>query len=190
MDNVLLISSNDKGTEMLVQLLKADDSPKKISVIDNGSEARRILMTSEYELVVINAPLMDEYGHDLSLMITESTTSAVVIIAKSEVADQVSAKVEGYGVLVVTKPINKALFYQAIKLACASRKRLLGFHNENLKLHNKIDEIRLIDRAKCVLIQYLNLTEPQAHRYIEKQAMDMRISKKEVAQGILKTYET
>ena len=123
-------------------------------------------------------------------MITDKTTSAVVLIAKNEIADQVSAKVESYGVLVVTKPINKTLFNQAIKLACVSRKRILGIHSENLKLHNKIEEIKLIDRAKCVLIQYLNLTEPQAHRYIEKQAMDMRITKNEVAQGILKTYET
>lgn len=189
MNNVLLISSNDKGTDMLAQLLKADESPR-ISTVDNGAEARRVLLTKEYSLVVINAPLIDEYGHELSIMITENTTSAVVLIVKNEIADQVSAKVENYGVLVVTKPISKVVFYQAVKLACASRKRIIGFQSENLKLHNKIEEIRLVDRAKCVLIQYLNLTEPQAHRYIEKQAMDMRVTKLEVAQGILKTYET
>ena len=189
MDNVLIVSSNDKGTELLVQLLKAEESPK-ISIADNGAEARRILGSKEYELIVINAPLIGEYGHELSMMITENTTSSVVLIAKSEIADQVSAKVENSGVLVVTKPINKVLFNQAVKLACASRKRIIGFHSENLMLHSKIDEMRLIDRAKCVLIQYLNLTEPQAHRYIEKQAMDMRITKKEVALGVLKTYET
>ena len=47
----------------------------------------------------------------------------------------------------------------------------------------------LIDRAKCVLIQVLGMTEPQAHRYIEKQAMDMRVSKRQVAEELLKTYE-
>ena len=50
--------------------------------------------------------------------------------------------------------------------------------------------MRLIDRAKCVLIQYLTMTEPQAHRYIEKQAMDTRTTRREVAQQILRTYET
>ena len=53
---------------------------------------------------------------------------------------------------------------------------------------NQIEEIRLVDRAKCALIQYLSFTEQQAHRHIEKQAMDMHITK-EVALGILKTYE-
>ena len=52
-----------------------------------------------------------------------------------------------------------------------------------------MEEIRLVDRAKCALIQYLSLTEPMAHRYIEKEAMDRRVSRREVAEGILRTYE-
>ena len=61
--------------------------------------------------------------------------------------------------------------------------------NENFKLQRKIEEIRLIDRAKCILIQYLQMTEPQAHKYIEKQAMNLRQSRVQMAESILKTYE-
>lgn len=61
--------------------------------------------------------------------------------------------------------------------------------NQNQKLQNKIDEIRLINRAKCVLIQCLSMTEQQAHRYIEKQSMDLRQSRSTTAESILKTYE-
>ena len=77
-----------------------------------------------------------------------------------------------------------------MRLTVTARRRLLGLRKENVKLQTKIEEIRLVDRAKCALIQYLNMTEQQAHRYIEKQAMDMRMTRKEVAQGILKTYES
>jgi response regulator NasT len=65
----------------------------------------------------------------------------------------------------------------------------MTLENENNKLQKKIEAIRLVDRAKCVLIQYLNMTEPQAHRYIEKQAMDLRQSRVATAENILKTYE-
>lgn len=51
------------------------------------------------------------------------------------------------------------------------------------------DEIRFINRAKLALMLYLNMSEPMAHRYIEKRAMDMRVTKKEIAKNILKTYE-
>ena len=71
----------------------------------------------------------------------------------------------------------------------ASRKRVQNLESENHKLQKKIDEIRLVDRAKCILIQYLNMTEPQAHKYIEKQAMNMRQSRLQTAEMILKTYE-
>ena len=54
----------------------------------------------------------------------------------------------------------------------------------------QVREVRLVARAKCILMQYLNMTEAQAHRYIEKQAMDMRLSRLNVAENILKTYES
>lgn len=79
-------------------------------------------------------------------------------------------RLEARGALVLQKPLNKALFLRTVRLAMVARRRLLEIKTENAGLHHKIEEIRLIDRAKCVLIQYLGLTEPQAHRYIEKQA--------------------
>ncbi len=51
------------------------------------------------------------------------------------------------------------------------------------------DEQRLIIRAKRTLMLYLNMSEAAAHRYIDKRATDMRLTKKEIAKNILKTYE-
>ncbi|MEF2823148.1 MAG: ANTAR domain-containing protein [Oscillospiraceae bacterium] len=48
-----------------------------------------------------------------------------------------------------------------------------------------MEELQLISRAKAVLIEYLKLTEPQAHRYIEKQAMDRCVTRRSVAEEIL-----
>lgn len=189
MDSVLLVSSSDKTREFFTQLLRADKY-SQITAAGSGSEARRLLAAGNFDLILINAPLSDEFGHELSVLATESTSAGVILIVKSEVADDVAAKVEDFGVFVMAKPIGRQLFYQSLKLVEASRRRLLGLRDENIKLQNKVEEIRLINRAKCVLIQYLNMTEPQAHRYIEKQAMDMRITRREVALGILKTYES
>lgn len=52
------------------------------------------------------------------------------------------------------------------------------------------EEIEIINRAKTTLMEYLGFTEPQAHRYIEKHAMDMRVTKIEIAKNILKIYES
>ena len=98
-------------------------------------------------------------------------------------------KRKDFGVFVLPKPMNRQLFFQSIKLLEASRRRMLGLKRENDKLHNKIEEIKLVDRAKCVLIECQGLTESQAHRQIEKQAMDYRMTRREVAEYILNQYD-
>lgn len=191
MENILLVSSSEKVSAMLTELLKAELSAScQILAVPNGGEARRALSQRDFDLILINTPLQDEFGHDLAVSAAHSTSSGVLLLVKSEMEDEIAGKVEDYGVMVVGKPISRQLFYQALKMLSATQKRILGLRHENIKLQNKIEEIRLVDRAKCVLIQYLNMTEPQAHRYIEKQAMDLRATKMEVAQGILKTYES
>ena len=56
-------------------------------------------------------------------------------------------------------------------------------------IEEKMEEIRLVNRAKWLLIGELNMTEQEAHRYIEKQAMDRCVTKRAVAEQILSTYK-
>ena len=86
--------------------------------------------------------------------------------------------------------MGRQLIFQTVKLVNASRKRILGLRKENGRLQEKIEEMRLVDRAKSTLVEYLGFTEAEAHRYLEKQAMDMRMTRREVAEEILRTYET
>ena len=51
-----------------------------------------------------------------------------------------------------------------------------------------MEEIRLVNRAKWILIQHLKMNESDAHRYIEKRAMDTCVSRREIAENIIKTY--
>jgi response regulator NasT len=188
MDRALIVSGSEKGLDAVGQLLKTFGFGR-ITTITSGSEARRIIETTDFELVVINTPLLDEFGHELSIMLAESSTAGIILICKNDIADDVSDKVSDFGVCVVSKPLNKLVFHQSVKLVQATRSRMLGLKKENVKLLTKIDEMRLINRAKCTLMQYLKFTEPQAHRYIEKQAMDTRQTRREVALRILATYE-
>ena len=55
-------------------------------------------------------------------------------------------------------------------------------------MEERMKEIRLENRAKLLLIQCLNMTETDAHRYIQQQAMNCHLSKREVAESIIQTY--
>ena len=188
MDSALIVSSSEKGTDFFNDIL-GSASIGKIVTLKSGGEARRLLMECDFDLVVINAPLYDESGEGLSRHIASKGTSQVILAVKSEFFEEVSAMTEDFGVLTVSKPITRAMFWSALKLAKSASSRLKQIQSENSKLKQKIEDIRIVDRAKCILISYLGLSEQEAHRYIEKQAMDMRTTRRIVAEGILKTYE-
>ena len=187
--SVLVVSSTKKGVEFISGLLDTGEY-FPVSYAKNGSDARRMLITNSYDLIIINAPLTDEFGEELAIHIVENAVSGVLLIVKSELFDEICYRVEEFGVFTVSKPLSKQYFYQALKLCTATVERLRVFEKEKVKLQVKIDEIRIIDRAKCTLIEYLKMSEAQAHRYIEKQAMDMRTTKKSIAESILRTYES
>lgn len=184
----LLVGSSEKSQALLQSLLSGTGFSQCV-LAQNGAEARRMLNQGEYALTIINTPLTDEPGIDLAVKTAQSTLSGVILLVKAEMADMVSQKVEESGVLVVAKPVARLLFDQALRLSMTARNRMLMLQNQNEKLQKKIEEMRMVDRAKCALIQYLRMTEQQAHRHIEKQAMDTRQTKMQVARDIVNTYE-
>jgi AmiR/NasT family two-component response regulator len=186
--SVLIVTGTGKGAEAITQLLDHTIFTP-ISAVRSGSEARQKLISHSYDIIIINTPLTDEFGTDLAEYIMDSSNSGTILIVKNEIYDNICTKVEDLGILTVGKPLQKQIFNQTIKLLVADRNRIIRFQNENEKLQTKIEEIKIVSRAKCILVEYLRMNEAQAHRYIEKQAMDMRTSKKNIAESILKTYD-
>lgn len=138
-----------------------------------------------FELIVINTPLPDEFGHELGTDAVTKTDAGVILLTKTATADQIADKLQEFGVLVLGKPFTGAQFRQAVQLAASNYKRLAVLRAENAKLLDKIAQLRLVDRAKCYLIEKKHYTETEAHRLIEKMAMDTRRPRGEIAQEIL-----
>lgn len=188
MKRILLVSRKGKSRDLLVQLLEAE-TESQISVAYTEEGATELMEKNEFDLVIINSPLEGKSGVDLAVYAAEKYTAGVLLAIQNKYANLIAPRVEPYGVLVVGKPVVKAFFNQAIKFAEVAAHRVLSLKEENIHLHLKLEEMKIINRAKCVLIQYLSMSESQAHKYIEKQAMDMRLSKYRVARQILKAYE-
>ena len=69
------------------------------------------------------------------------------------------------------------------------REKLRKFEKTISSVEDKMQEIRLVNRAKWILIDVIKMTEEDAHYYIEKQAMDRCMSKAEIAKNIINTYK-
>lgn len=188
MGSALIVSSGEKGAAYFLEVLHMAGIGQVVSV-KTGGEARRLFIENDYDICIINAPLTDENSEGLAKNIAAKGVCGVILCVKNEIYDGVSAAVEDYGVITVAKPVSRALFWNALKITISAHKRMQLMQNENRRLVQQIEDIRRVDRAKCLLISYLSMSETEAHRYIEKQAMDQRLTKREVAERILKTYE-
>ena len=77
-----------------------------------------------------------------------------------------------HGVFTLPKQTSKPTLLTAINWMSSARERLRKLEKKTLSIEEKMEEIRIVNRAKWILIRELKLDEPEAHRYIEKQAMD------------------
>ncbi|MGN0592786.1 MAG: ANTAR domain-containing response regulator [Ruminococcus sp.] len=184
----LIVSGSEEGLNAVIGFVKRCGC-QDVCVVSSGDEARRSMQQDSFDLLMINTPLKDEFGYHLAMQMSESTSAGVILICKQDMAEEMMNQTIDAGVSVVPKPINKALFHQAIRLGFAMRSRLQGMKRENARLQSKLEELRYVSRAKCVLIETQSMTELQAHRYIEKQAMDTRRPRKEVALEIIAAYD-
>lgn len=184
---VLTVSYIDKIKDYLTEVLPLNEYDLSATV-KSASEAKRLLSTVDFDLVIINTPLPDELGTDLALNLADSNMG-ILLLAKNEYYDPICYKVEDFGIFTLQKPLSATAVYSAVRLLTAMHMRLNKMEQKNKSLQEKMADIRIVNRAKWLLIEHLRMTEKDAHYYIEKQAMDSRSSRREIAESIIRTYD-
>ena len=184
----MAVSASAKFNESLSALLpRGKYSP--VMFVGDVSEARRLILENQFDIVIINTPLPDDFGTHLALDICENSGTGVMLLVRAEHFPDINARVSPYGVLTVSKPTSSSIITQSLQLLCGTRERLRRMEQKTASIEEKMEEIRIINRAKWLLIEQLKMTEAQAHRYIEKQAMDRCVTKRRIAENILSTYK-
>lgn len=186
-ETVHIVSSTAKAAEFFGGLLP----PDRFSIVPAGktaSAARLSLNASSPAIAVVSAPLPDENGVALSRELALAGWGVLLLVPASSAA-AAEERLSPDGILVLPRPADRSLLLQAIYLLSAIRTRLLRLEKQNNTLQTKLDDIRLVDRAKLLLMQQLKMTEHEAHRYIEKAAMDRCLRRRDIAENIIRTYE-
>lgn len=188
MINILLATGAKKVSETFERMISEILSDAAVVSVIEGGRARLRMKEIDPDLVIINTPMADEQGIEFAVHAADSGMHAVILITNPETYSRVASRLEEHGIIAMKRPIEKKVFSCALKDAVILNNRIRALKRENEKLQESIEESKLVSRAKGMLMSHLNMTEAQAHRYIEKQAMDLRIAKKTVSQNILKTY--
>ncbi|MBR5113563.1 MAG: ANTAR domain-containing protein [Clostridia bacterium] len=182
--SVLVVSGKEQSAKFLSAMLLSFEY-RQVDTVTGASEAKRKLLQTRYDIIIIDSPLPDELGCDFAADIAYESRAGIMLMVKGEIYERICAKVEDYGVLTVPKPITRQDFYTAVKLVTSTAARLLNDEKKIIKLQDKLEEIKLVNRAKFILMEKHRMTEQEAHRFIEKDAMDSRRSKAQVAKEII-----
>ena len=186
--SVLIVTASERFTDSIMPLLPMTDY-WPVQTASSVAEARSWLAGTGFDIVLINTPLPDDFGMHLAIDICTGSGAGVLLLVKNDHYNEIYSKVVRYGVITLSKPTNRQMVAQNLRILCATRERIRQMQAKQATVEEKIKEIRLVNRAKWLLIECLNMTEAEAHRYIEKQAMDLRISRREAAENIIKTYK-
>ena len=186
--STLVVSSTTKFNSAVTTLLsEADCYP--VNFAGSVAAAKRAVAERKYDFIIINAPLSDDLGEDFAADICADRESVVLLLIKTDIYAEINGAVSSQGVFTLPKPTSAQMLAQALKWMSAARERLRRLEKKTSSMEEKMEEIRLVNRAKWLLIESLSMTEADAHRYIEKQAMDRCVTKRAVAENIIRTYK-
>jgi two-component system, response regulator PdtaR len=186
--SVLLVSSSSKFNDSIRKLLPETRYGPVITA-GSAASARRHLLERNFDIMIINAPLKDDYGTELALEVCESSGAGVLFFAKADVYHDVAASISPYGIIVVSKPAPVSAINQSLLILCGIRERLRRMEKKTATIEEKMEEIRIVNRAKLLLIEQLRMSEKEAHRYIEKCAMDHCVTRRDIAEKIISIYK-
>ncbi|HBN55911.1 MAG TPA: antitermination regulator [Lachnospiraceae bacterium] len=183
----VLIASASENLNLALSSLLPESAFSSVQTVDSVSAAQRILAERDFDFVIVNTPLPDDTGVRFAIDACTGST-IVLLLVKSEIYMGIHDRVVSHGVFTLSKPTSRQALAQALRFLASARERMRKAEKKTLSIEKKMEEIRLVNRAKWLLINELKMDEPHAHHYIEKQAMDLCITKRQVAEKIINTY--
>ncbi len=185
--SVLVVSSQESFNNAIAAMLPKASFQPTVNV-STVAAARRAVAERHFDFVIINSPVKDDLGMRFAIDCSTSHRALVLLLIPGEIHGEVYARVGEHGVFTLSKPMSRQSMDNALRWLLTAKRKLSGAENKTTKIEDKMEEIRLVNKAKWLLISNEGMLEPEAHRFLEKEAMDRCITKKAVAEEIIKKY--
>ncbi|MCI9295404.1 MAG: ANTAR domain-containing protein [Lawsonibacter sp.] len=185
--SVLIVSASEKFQSGLRSLLP-ESAYSPIATAASVGAAERARTGQDFDFVFVNSPLPDDAGIRFAIDCCRAGGTVVLLFAAAALYDSIQSRVEKHGVFVLPRPVPRDAILRGLNWMAAARERLRSYEKKVQPVEEKMEEIRLVNRAKWLLISELKMSEPDAHHYITHQAMDRCCSKRTVAEEIIRLY--
>ena len=168
----------------LVELL-TEEGYDVVGEAGDGEEAVKLARELNPDLVIMDVKMPKMDGISAAEIIAEERIAPVVMLTAFSQRDLVERAREAGAMAYVVKPFGASDVVPAIEIAMGRFQEIKAIEDELVSLEERLESRKVIDQAKGILQQDLGLTEPEAFRWIQKTAMDLRKSMRDVADGVI-----
>jgi response regulator NasT len=179
----ILVAEDETLIRMdLVEML-TEAGYEVVAEATNGEEAIALAIEHKPDLAILDVqmPVLDGISA-AEKIIGIAPVLMLTAFSQRELVDRArDAGVMAY----VVKPFTISDLVPAIEIAISRHTQMRSLADEVADLHERLETRKVIDRAKGILMKALNLTEPEAFSWIQRAAMDRRITMKEVAEAVI-----
>ncbi|MBM3721795.1 MAG: response regulator [Actinobacteria bacterium] len=179
----ILIAEDETLIRMDLAEMLRESGYEVVGEATNGEEAVNLAKELKPDLSILDVKIPKIDGITAAESIVE--ISPVLMLTAFSQKDLVERAVDAGVMAYVVKPFTINDLLPAIEIAITRHSQMLALRAEASDLAERLETRKLIDRAKGILMQAMKLSEPEAFKWIQRTAMDRRVSMKEVAQAVI-----
>jgi len=153
--------------------------------VDAGRSALKVIFQKEPDVVIMDARLPASEGLEIARTIEEHRAAPVILLTEAHEQDIVEATETTWIFGYLIKPVEDKQLFMAIEIAIASFKKIVKLEEENKRLRQALEERKLVERAKGLLMEVKGMSERDAYKYMQRKSMDNCVSIARVARQII-----
>jgi AmiR/NasT family two-component response regulator len=160
-----------------------------VAEVGDGALALAAVIEHKPDLVVMDIKMPNMDGLTAAEQMAEHKVAIVLLTAFSQ-KELVDRANQAGAMAYVVKPFTPNDLMPAVEIALSRHSQLIALEHEITDLNERFETRKLVDRAKGLLNEKMNLSEPEAFRWIQKASMDRRLTMQEVAQTVIEQLGT
>jgi response regulator NasT len=181
----VVVAEDEALIRMDLAEMLTDEGYDVVGQAGDGAAAIELAERLRPDLVILDVkmPVLD--GIAAAERIASQRIAPVVILTAFSQRDLVERARDAGAMAYLVKPFTQEHLVPAIELAVSRFAELGALEAEVADLTDRLETRKAVERAKGLLQEQLDLTEPEAFRWIQKTAMDLRLSMRQVAEGVI-----
>jgi two-component system, response regulator PdtaR len=181
----VVIAEDEALIRMDLAEMLAEEGYDVVGQAGDGEEAVRLASEQRPDLVILDVKMPKLDGISAAERIAGDRIAPVLMLTAFSQRDLVERARDAGAMAYLVKPFSKADLLPAIEIAASRYDELAELEREVADLTERLETRKLVDRAKSVLQTKFGLSEPDSFRWIQKTAMDKRVSMRKVAELVV-----